>query len=1653
MKKGDLLFSKANQKEIKSITFGLFSPSEIKKLSVCEITNTLSYDNDRKPSKDGIYDLRMGTIQDQFRCSTCKGNKINCPGHFGHINLARPVFHVGFIKEIIKILKCICLKCHRILIYGTKKYKQIEKISNPESRNSMIYNACKNIKKCKAKEGGKKSKPCNCIQPQYKVEGLKITIDFSNSEEKEKDKESKTEKDEESKRDYSPQEILEFFGQIPDDVFVFLGYNIEYAHPKWMIIQNLIVCPPSVRPSVSNDSGLISQDDLSHQYNQILKFNQELKKLPKENCVFIQDKLYNLQFTVATLMNNELPSSCGKATKKIGQNTQPIKAIFSRLKGKEGRIRGNLMGKRVDFSARSVISPDPNLEVDELGVPISIAMNVTFPEIVTNYNKEFLIKLIRNGPSKYPGARYIYRNDGSIINLKFGNKINRKLEEGYIVERYLLNGDYVIFNRQPSLHKMSMMGHRVHILNYKTFRLNLSVTTPYNADFDGDEMNLHVPQNSETRAEIKHIMSVEKQIISPQSNKPIMGIVQDSLIGCKIFTSRDTFLDYEQIMDLIQWINGLDISKLPMPCILKPKPLWSGKQIFSLLLSEKLNLTKLREDDPKGCEGKLNLIDNFVEIRKGELIQGIICKKTVGTSSGGIIHKIWIEINPEKAIEFLSNCQKMINNFLLFTGWTIGINDMICDEEINIKISNIKKNMNNTIKYYLNEAQNGRLESQPGKNMIDSFEYKANEELNNARNEAGKLIQKYLSSKNHLVNMVSAGSKGNPTNISQIMGFVGQQNLEGKRIPFNFKNRTLPHFVKDDYESKSKGFVEHSFIKGLKPHEFFFHAMGGREGVIDTSVKTSQSGYNSRKLVKCLEDIMINYDGTVRNSSGKIIQFLYGEDGFSGEYIENQKFETLNMDNLVLEKKYKFFEIDGFNAEILNNLLHNMQNCIEEAVINIIRNNLLQIKTVLEEEYKQIKEDRDYVRKNILSSNDNEINIPVNINSIIILAKNEYDINNYSKSDLDPLFVINKVKELKEELIQIKNNNKKGTEIHENSLTLFYMIINYTLSTKNVIIKHRLNKNALESVIKEIKHRFREAMVCPGEMVGSIAAQSIAEPATQMTLNTFHLAGVSSVNVTLGIPRLIEILNNSQNIKTPSMEIYLKEKKEKYSTKEIFEIIKKIEFNPLINVVSLFEIYYDPDIFHSILIEDKELIDDYISINGEEYSDTNISKWVLRIVFDKGYLFFKLSELEKKIIEYFNKENILIMHSREYEKNSKILIRLKSSDEMEPEKKENIKSLSHLKDFMEKLLTEIDCGGIKNIKKAYLRECLKIKYNENNGELITFKNPEDPLKEIIFETDGTNLQKVFEIDGVDYKRIISNDINEIYNVLGIEAARKVIIKEIRKVLKAYDIYINYRHFSILADFMTQRGKITPITRHGLDNSENSPIRKATFEESVKQFLNAGKFAEKDYLNGLSENILLGKLVKMGTGSFDLLFDQKFNNQEMKKLYGGCDDDNDDNDSDSYYVKSNYPGERDIYLLQSNQDDIKPNFSPYYYQTNNNQNISTSKNPESSPNPSPVYNPTTDYFKSPISASINNNISNSNPLRENNFYKSTSTPTIQDPINDNNNFPNYFPNYNSNTPFSENINKNKNPFFQNNNDDEEEEEEEEDETKNKEKDNE
>ena len=600
--------SKATVRNVRRVQFGILSPEEIRRMSVTEggIRFPEVYEGGR-PKLGGLMDPRQGVVDRASRCQTCAGNMTECPGHFGHIDLAKPVFHPGFLTKTIKVLRCVCFYCSKLKVSPTNpKIKEIVMKSKgqPRKRMSHVYDLCKGKNICEGGDemdiGSEGANPdaaaekhggCGRYQPNFRRIGLELTAEWKHVNEDTQEK----------KIALTAERVHEVFRHISDEECYIIGMDPKFARPDWMVVTSLPVPPLAVRPAVVMFGSARNQDDLTHKLADIIKANNELARNEQAGAAahIIAENVKMLQFHVVTLSDNDMPG-LPRAMQKSGR---PLKAIKARLKGKEGRIRGNLMGKRVDFSARTVITPDPNLRIDQVGVPRSIAQNLTFPEIVTPFNIDKMQELVRRGNSQYPGAKYIIRDTGERIDLRFHPKpSDLHLQCGYKVERHIRDGGLVVFNRQPSLHKMSMMGHKVKVLPWSTFRMNLSDTSPYNADFDGDEMNLHVPQSMETRAEILNIHLTPRQVITPQSNKPVMGIVQDTLTAVRKMTKRDVFLDKEQMMTLVMFLPTWD-GKLPVPAILKPKPLWTGKQLFTLIIPGNVNCQRLHATHPDDENG------------------------------------------------------------------------------------------------------------------------------------------------------------------------------------------------------------------------------------------------------------------------------------------------------------------------------------------------------------------------------------------------------------------------------------------------------------------------------------------------------------------------------------------------------------------------------------------------------------------------------------------------------------------------------------------------------------------------------------------------------------------------------------------------------------------------------------------------------------------------------------------------------------------------------------------------------------------------------------------------------------------------------------------------------------------------------------------
>ena len=800
---------------IVGIQFGIFSPDEIEKRSVVEVTNAGTYDGN-EPRIGGLFDPRMGVLDNGKTCRSCGQTNHNCPGHFGHFRLARPVYFIQFFPYVLNVLNCVCVRCSKLLI--DKELRKDVMKRRGEARWRAVLALCSNIGRC----GQETEDGCGALQPnRYTRDGIaRITAEWENMNAE------GGAKGEKMRQVLEVEYVLRLFRRITDEDVDFMGLNRFWCRPDWMICSVMPIPPPQVRPSVIQDNNQRSEDDLTHKLFEIIMTNHRLQEKINNGAAkaMIEDEHTVLQYHVATLVDNQIPGVAPSAQR----SGRPLKSVQQRLGSKEGRIRYNIQGKRVEFSARSVITPDPNLSIAEIGVPLKIAMNLTFPEKVTPYNRDQMYRLVQNGADKFPGAKTVVRADGRMISLKHVNTKEIVLHLGDVVNRHLNDGDIILFNRQPTLHRMSMMGHRVKVLPYNTFRLNVSVTAPYNADFDGDEMNAHIPQSYEAATELAEIAAVPHQIVTPRHAKPLIGIVQDTLVGSYRMTHPHIELNRREFMNLMMWNKRFE-GVVPPPA---KGARWSGQQVLSQLLPP------INMEMGNGLYKDNKSADNLVKILEGQVLQGIVDKDIFSRPSKGIVHTTYRDFGSKATVQLIDSMQNTVEQFLVYNGFSVGISDLIADEDTRKRMEEVIKKRKAAIENILLQIHMDLFDNNTGKSNQQEFEDRVFGELNKATEESGKIGLGSLADENRLVAMVRAGSKGSTINIAQMLACVGQQAPEGRRIPYGFSDRTLPHYKKFDDGAEARGFVESSFIEGLTPQEFFFHAISGREGLIDTAVKS-----------------------------------------------------------------------------------------------------------------------------------------------------------------------------------------------------------------------------------------------------------------------------------------------------------------------------------------------------------------------------------------------------------------------------------------------------------------------------------------------------------------------------------------------------------------------------------------------------------------------------------------------------------------------------------------------------------------------------------------------------------------------------------------------------------------------------------------------
>jgi DNA-directed RNA polymerase II subunit RPB1 len=1438
---------------IHRIEFTTIGEDEIKKLSVfdnAEGITTIELHSNNEPKKDGLIDKRMGVSSNELICDTCGLSTNYCVGHTGHIELAVPIYHMGYFENVKKILKCVCVKCASLL--------RKNKTTSLNIKNKNIINETINIS-LKVKNCPVCNSPVAKIKSEKKTETPGIILSYKT----ENTKNVSTGKNNDEETEYnvklSTEEVYSILKNISDEDCYYLSLDPKINRPENMMHTKFLIPPVAIRPSIRGDmlSSLKSsaEDHLTIRLLEIIKTNNQVNKYKNSNNLNalqnLQMKIDSLQMAISCYYDK---NSCNNV--KYEQKGKALKSISERLKGKSGRIRANLMGKRTDFSSRTVITPDPRISINEVGLPVAIAMNITFPEKVTNENISYLTTLVKNGRNVYPGATYILRFvNGIKKQIRINNSQNISIVIGDVVERHIQTGDNLLINRQPSLHKGSTMAHKAIVYqnpNYATIRLNPAVVHPYNADFDGDEMNGFFAQSIEAVIELEEIADVKYQIITPQSSSPTIGIIWDGLNGAYMLTRDSQKIDWRVAMNILTNTTSLKFDK-----ITKNK-IYDGREVYSVIIPERINLYK--QDNGK----------TLVEIKNGNITEGVINNTCLGYGKkNNLIQTILNEYDPDTTVNFINSSVRLTDDYNLFHGFTTGLGDF----EVNIELQN---KLNLKFKTLEIEIEHDITEYENNCDMLDEtlFEYILKNKCG-IIDDVSKLVLNNMSDTNNLKIMINAGSKPKMLDMGQIMGCIGQISVAGERAPKTFNGRNLPYFFQNDDRTLARGFVKNSYLKGLNLPEFYFNHYAAREGLIDTSIKTAESGYMQRKLVKATEDFMVKYDGTVRNGIDRIQQFIYGD---SGTDTSKQ-----------ISYSIKFIKLS--NEEIKNNYILSTEELNKCQNYSSTDNDNL---------YNTIIKMRNHMRQTQISSTNDFTSLsdtymlPSNILMIFNNVKNDETI----KDEIlyDPKYIIDKIDYIlrpditylfsmsKEEM---ENTNSVKYNDEQNAKLAFKYALYDLLNPKKCII-NKLSKKHIDLMASKIINSFNKNIAEAGEMVGIIAAQSIGEPLTQMTLNSFHSSGVGGKGASnLGMSRIDEILRISKKLKEPTITIRLDEKNysdKKYASK----IASQIKYTTILDLRNKIELFYESEPYNKDSFMN---IDNTTNVFAHKNIDDNILNempWLIRIEFDREKLLNKeislvdiKSLLYNSIVDKNNLKTIKKEKKQLFERITKIIFMSNADNDEIPiiHIRFNVANVTseYIINFMNNYIDEFNLKGVENINDVYISEEKRITFNDK-GEI------ENKIEYILI-TSGINLNLIRNLNGVDLKRTFINDILLIYETYGIEAVRNAIIYEVLRVItKGGGADVNLQHVSIFADLMTNMGSLTSINRHGVNKLDTDPLARASFEKTMEILLNASINNETDTMKSVSSRIMAGLTIKGGSTLSSLIIDKKMlENSELTTI--------------------------------------------------------------------------------------------------------------------------------------------------------------------------
>ena len=1509
---------------VKSIQFGVLSPEAILKQSTAHIFRHMTKGGEQAGT---LADPRLGATQNTRNAVTYASAKTD-HGNFGHCNLALPVYHPLFYEYVYDIMKVICPGCSSIretAHHNAADIKAMVSSVAPAERLDVIFSKSPG----KAKKDGL-CPHCKSPFPEIVNDNDAQVLGMALLYQREGKKGPGDKKIKEPAVPISAKQVHEILKRITDEDCETMGINPKFARPEWMVITILPICPPTIRPSVVTDDGKTSDDDITQSLHNIIKFNNKLKETLDLRDTALNKEDHDrqialdhrtLQLHIASLIDNETskyPTICNRANR-------PLRTIKARLKGKTGRVRGNLMGKRVDFSARTVITADPNLSITQVGIPYHIAMTLTYPEYVNEHNQAYLTTLVQRGPDNYPGANEIKLPNSSYpTNLSCipeDERMHKTLPIGTIVYRHMLDGDLVILNRQPSLHKMSMMCHRAKILHGNSFRLSVNITSPYGADFDGDEMNIHLLQSEMARREWQSLALSSTQMVSPQANKPVVGCVQDTVLAMYRLSSEHFrgyspkeryYLNMRDYMYLMSWANQ---NTGHYPKVTKSG--WTAVDMFNMIMPP-ITINKTNSD------GKpVTIINGIMQGPKPGERLGNMDTSTglLKMSYGSLFHVAWNDLGHTAASDLIDNMSRISSQWLLIDGFSVGLRDLEIPKKYMHEIENFKVTYLNRIQTLLNGLHEGRYTEDfrasldlgpPGlvENVYEQFELDIMHLMATCREKGQGVAFKHINEydvdvpyDNRFMNMVNSGSKGNKSNVVQIIALLGNQDMGGKRVSNFYNRRPLAFVSKDDLGAESRGFIANSYTKGLSFMEYIYHAMSGRNGVISTSIKTAETGYLQRKLMKRLEDIVANYDGTVRGGGGIIIQYVYGGDGYDGSKLERQSLNHIgwNMEELLL--RFNFSEADWTNfSEMVTKAGGQVNLDVEKEAVR--------------QEFDRIVEDWSYLRQRYRYNLPDGIPSVVNFDRLLKSIAHRMGLRGQApylmeEEVLTPSYIFERVSGL-ERTLRLPTT----ASINKYSLKQFFTLLRAKLSSRYLIMVHTYNRASFDTLLDEIKRKFYQGIVAPGEAVGALAAQSIGEPGTQMTLDAFHSTG-SKATVSAGVPRFKEILSVT-SVKMPSISIYLtgigipddimQTVRQGLNQPDLPATVRSVDlylaqvaqtdraramelkkdfvnryllssgnkFNSIFGVRDSFEyLTYGDVIVRSDVIyvasaeddPDAEELDKLKGISVDDEAETEYPIWLVKFEVSRkhnhhwAHTIIGPVGVEKEGWEM--KFSYLPGKDRSYirgilpVKNATMDRIAKAEDDLRARALKGIAGIRKTTIRTEKKDIKLDDGTIV------------ARDSSRYGELAPISMDAETY---IIDTIGSNLMEITGMDHVDPYRTFTNDITEMMAIYGIEVARRSIIRELNQVLVGAGIQIDIRHITLLADAMTCRGFIQKIDRFGAKKGESGPLALASFEETTAMLGKAAAEAQTDSL-GVSANIMVGQFVKLGTNSFETYLDE------------------------------------------------------------------------------------------------------------------------------------------------------------------------------------